>query len=99
MTKRFTVTVEDSGESFACPEDECVLIAMEKQGLRHIPVGCRGGGCGSCRVIITQGTYRTRKMSRAHVSAAEEQQGYVLACRVIPESDLLLRLAGNGQGV
>ena len=44
MARRFTVTIEDTGESFICLEDERVLIAMEKLGLRHISVGCRGGG-------------------------------------------------------
>jgi hypothetical protein len=38
-------------------------------------------------------------MSRAHVSEADERAGIVLACRLIPESDLALRLAGGGEGV
>ncbi|MEE8171486.1 MAG: 2Fe-2S iron-sulfur cluster binding domain-containing protein [Alphaproteobacteria bacterium] len=99
MGDSFTVTVEDSGAHFSCPDGERVLIAMEHQGLKHIPIGCRGGGCGTCRVFVARGRYRTRKMSRAHVSEAEEQAGYALACRLIPESDLLVRLAGGGPGV
>lgn len=99
MSRGFTVTVADSGENFTCAGGERVLIAMEKQGLKHIPIGCRGGGCGTCRVIVAAGTYRTRKMSRVQVSEAEEQAGYVLACRLIPKSDLVLRLAGSGPGV
>ena len=99
MSAEFSITVEDSGERFTCPDGERVLIAMEKQGLRHIPIGCRGGGCGTCRVRVLSGTYRTRKMSRAHVSEADERAGIVLACRLIPESDLVLRLAGGGEGV
>jgi hypothetical protein len=50
-------------------------------------------------VFVVHGRYRTRKMSRAQVSEAEEQAGYVLACRLIPEGDLTLRLAGDGPGV
>jgi ferredoxin len=99
MAGPYTVTVEDSGEAFACPDGERVLIAMEKQGFKPIPVGCRGGGCGACRVFVAEGTYRTRKMSRAQVSEAEEAEGFVLACRLIPESDLTLRLAGKAPGV
>lgn len=99
MAKDFSITIADSGAKFDCPEDERVLIAMEKQGLRHIPVGCRGGGCGTCRVKVASGTYRTRKMSRAHVSAADEQAGIALACRLIPESDLVVGLAGEVKGV
>ncbi len=99
MGDRFTVTVEDSGAHFSCPDGERVLIAMERQGRKHIPIGCRGGGCGTCRVFVAHGRYRTRKMSRAQVSEAEEQAGYALACRLIPESNLVLRLAGKGKGV
>ena len=99
MSECFTVTVEESGAQFSCPDGERVLIAMENQGLKHIPIGCRGGGCGTCRVRVTGGRYRTRKMSRAQVSEIDEQTGYALACRLIPESDLTLRLAGDGPGV
>jgi len=99
MSECFTVTVEESGAQFSCPDGECVLIAMEHQGLKHIPIGCRRGGCGTCRVRVTGGRYRTRKMSRAQVSEIDEQTGYALACRLIPETDLTLRLAGDGPGV
>ena len=99
MSECFTVTVEESGAQFSCPDGKRVLIAMEHQGLKHIPIGCRGGGCGTCRVRVTGGRYRTRKMSRVQVSEIDEQTGYALACRLIPESDLTLRLAGDGPGV
>ena len=94
MSDSFTVTVEGSDAQFSCPDGERVLIAMERQGLKPIPVGCRGGGCGTCRVRVLSGTYRTRKMSRAHVSEADERAGIVLACRLIPESDLAVKFAG-----
>jgi len=44
--------------------------------------------------LVLSGTYRTRKMSRAHVSEADERAGIVLACRLIPESDLAVKFAG-----
>jgi len=94
VSDSFTVTVEGSDAQFSCPDGERVLIAMERQGLKPIPVGCRGGGCGTCRVRVLSGTYRTRKMSRAHVSEADERAGIVLACRLIPESDLAVKFAG-----
>jgi ferredoxin len=43
-----------------------------------------------CRVRILEGRYRCLKMSRAHVSAADEDEGWVLACRVVPETDLVV---------
>jgi len=93
MTARFRIFVEDSGKHFDCNGEQRLLHAMQAQGFDLIPVGCKGGGCGVCRVQIIEGEYESRKMSRTHVSEAEEQQGYVLSCRVVPKSNLSLRLA------
>lgn len=84
------IVVEGAEGSFACADDTAVLIAMEKSGKKLIAVGCRGGGCGFCRVQIRAGTYRTQRMSRAQVTEEEERQGYALACRLLPRSDLTL---------
>ena len=89
----FRITVEDGDAPFACPAHERVLLAMERQGLRCLPVGCRGGGCGVCRVHVTSGRYRTGRMSRAHVSTGDEAARFALACQLIPKSDLSLRRA------
>ncbi|MGB1879627.1 MAG: 2Fe-2S iron-sulfur cluster-binding protein [Gammaproteobacteria bacterium] len=91
----YAITLEASGETFTCRDGQNVLAAMERLGRRGIPVGCRGGGCGVCKVqVLGQAGYRTLKMSRAQVSVAEEAQGICLACKLIPESDLLLRPLG-----
>ena len=58
------ISIEDSGESFACAEDVHVLEAMELARCHGIPVGCRNGGCGACKVRIAHGRYTTRKMNR-----------------------------------
>ncbi|WP_237717053.1 2Fe-2S iron-sulfur cluster-binding protein [Cupriavidus basilensis] len=46
---------------------------MEALGKRGIPAGCRGGGCGVCKVRIEAGRYHTAKMSRACLSEAEDR--------------------------
>jgi ferredoxin len=68
---------------------------MEALGRKGIPVGCRGGGCGVCKVEITSGQYTKRVMSRDHVTAEEEARGCVLACRVKPLSDISLKVVGK----
>lgn len=80
------------GSAFHCPEDERVLLAMERCGSDDIGVGCRGGGCGFCRVRVVEGQYRTGKMSAAKVSVEEQAAGYVLACRLYPMGDLTLEV-------
>jgi len=76
--------------NFYCSEDQVLLVGMERRNESFIRVGCRGGGCGICKVRIIDGNYETKRMSRAHISEAEEKQGYALACRVLPRSDLLI---------
>ena len=89
------ITLADSGTCFPCKDGQNVLAAMEKLGRRDIPVGCRGGGCGICRVQVVDGAhYRTQKMSRAQVSEQDLAAGICLACKLIPEGDLVVRALG-----
>lgn len=91
-TTRHMIRVRDGGE-FACYGDQRVLVAMEQSFSRPIPVGCRRGGCGVCRVRVLDGAYSTAPMSATHVSPEEQTQGYALSCCIYPESDLLVELA------
>lgn len=99
MTERFTIEVEGCGLA-SCRPGERVLVALERaQGFgqlsnlpRRLPVGCRRGGCGICRARVLEGTYQTLPMSRAHISAEDAGNGFVLACAISPLSDLTLRL-------
>lgn len=91
----FNVLIEETGETFRCSPQESLLAGMERLGKKGIPVGCRGGGCGVCKVEIVAGSYVKRVMSRAYVSAEEEAAGQVLACRVRPTSDITLRVIGK----
>jgi len=86
-----------SGEVFNCREDQHLLQGMQafrvgEPLLRVIPVGCRGGGCGVCRVRILSGEYQARKMSCKHVGESERAAGEALACRVYPRSDITIEV-------
>lgn len=89
------ITIEDTGETYKCDERISVLEGMESLGKKGIPVGCRGGGCGVCKIEIVSGAYKKRVMSRDHVSEKEEAQGIVLACRVKPTENMTLRVLGK----
>ena len=95
MTRTFLITLEDTGEHYPCKPEESLLCGMERLGKRGIPVGCRGGGCGVCKVRVVAGNYSKRVMSRACLSVEEEAAGIVLACRVRPNSDIRLRVLGK----
>lgn len=91
----FDVTITNTNETFRCGDNDSVLKAMEQLCRRGIPVGCRNGGCGICKVRVLEGSCATAKMSRAVVSLQEEQQGCALACRLYPRSDLKVEVVGR----
>lgn len=87
--KSFRVSVPEVGAEFECRGGEYLLAAMRRAGLFKRG-GCWGGGCGVCKVRIAEGSVSRAPMSREHVTRDEEEQGFVLACRVKPLSDLVL---------
>jgi len=91
---RHTIHITD-GQSYRCSDQESLLSGMESLGHKGIPVGCRNGGCGVCKVEVLAGTYVSRVMSRDHISEADEAAGRVLACRVRPTSDVRLQVVGK----
>ncbi len=102
------VNLKSSGEQFHCTEQQHLLEGMQafRIGvplLKVIPVGCRGGGCGVCRIRVLQGDYETRKMSCKHIPLEKQAEGLALACRVFPRSELLIEvlhaedIEGDGQ--
>ena len=90
MEHSYRITEVGSGTSFACADDQSVLQAMEQQHLHCVPVGCRGGGCGLCKVRVLSGEYDCGRMSARHVPEQARAQGQVLACRLFPRSDLAI---------
>ena len=90
------IRLENEEKSYRVSEGDVVLTALEAGGATAVRVGCRKGGCGACRVRVLSGEYTTLKMSRAHVSEAEERDGYALSCRLQARTDLLLRPAFVG---
>lgn len=80
-------------QQFAVNPGQSLLAAAEQCGLKPIPCGCRGGGCGYCKVAVLNGEFDHKAMSKAHIGEADLAQGLVLACRVYPKSDMRIALA------
>lgn len=89
------IRISETGECFPCDSRQSVLAGMAQLGRRGIPIGCRGGGCGVCKVEVLSGRFGKKAMSRSHVSPEEELHGRVLACRIFPDSDLELQVIGR----
>ena len=95
-----SIRIKGDERSVSCATSEKLLTALEREfwdpRQRPVRVGCRQGGCGACRIKVTDGHYVTDKMSREHVTEDEEKQGFALACRVYPQSDLEIEPAFRG---
>lgn len=89
------IHIENCNDSFVCDDGIDVLRAMECLGRKGIPVGCRGGGCGVCKVRVLSGRFRTEAMSRACVSVEEQADGYALACKLFALDELHLQVVGK----
>ncbi|MFV0524894.1 MAG: 2Fe-2S iron-sulfur cluster-binding protein [Acidimicrobiales bacterium] len=99
MAERYTCTVvvEGGGDVvFLVTRGRPVLTPLVGRSGAPIDVGCRGGGCGACRVQILDGAFETRKMSRRHVNEQQRAAGYALACRLLPLGDLVVRARPPG---
>lgn len=86
----FLVFNRITGDRFTCQEGQSVLKAMEQTGLKCVPVGCRGGGCGFCKIQVLEGQFECGKMSKRHAPPEAVEKGEVLACRIYPLTDLTI---------
>jgi len=71
-------------------EGETLLEAARKAGI-YVGAICGGEGvCGKCRVIVREGDVEGE--STEFLTGDEIRRGYVLACQVVPRSDLVVEI-------
>jgi methane monooxygenase component C len=86
---RLTFEGEDPID-ISCREDEDVVSAALRQGVLLVS-DCRRGICGSCRGFLEDGQYdQLLDHTRHALSEQDEDDGWVLACRLRPRSALHL---------
>lgn len=88
ITTKFQIQVINQDKVFFCSSENSLLIGMERFNSGCIDVGCRGGGCGVCKIKVIDGEFTSKRMSKAHISEEDIEQGIVLACRIFPASDM-----------
>jgi len=92
---RHMISILDTNEQYGCSENQHLLRGMISLGKKGIPSGCHGGGCGVCKVQILKGKIITKTMSSEHISEEERKQGFSLACRSFPQTDISLKVIGK----
>ncbi len=86
----YKVTLKARGQQFeyTCASNVTPLRAARDRFI-PIPTGCQQGGCGMCKVKVLDGQY-DQELVRSHdaLSNEELENGYALACCMMPKSDL-----------
>ncbi|ACA15842.1 oxidoreductase FAD/NAD(P)-binding domain protein [Methylobacterium sp. 4-46] len=77
-----------------CRPGETVADASYRIGI-NIPLDCRDGACGTCRVHCESGRFDPGSYIEDALSDEEAAQGYGLACQMRPRTDLVLAVAAS----
>ena len=86
------VTILPDGVHVTADEDETLLRALAKAGLRY-RVGCKRGGCGICKVQLKLGEVSyERPIAESVLSDDERVAGICLSCRAVPITNIVIEL-------
>ncbi|SFV07228.1 benzoate/toluate 1,2-dioxygenase reductase subunit [Methylobacterium sp. 174MFSha1.1] len=80
----------------ACRPGETVADASYRLGI-NIPLDCRDGACGTCRVRCESGRFDPGSYIEDALSDEEAAEGYGLACQMRPKTDLVLAIAASSE--
>ena len=92
----YAITFHPLGDAVTCRADETVLSAVLRAGAK-VMFGCRGGGCGTCKMRLTSGQVDYGRCSVAVLSEDEKREGSFLSCQARPLSDLAVALTATNR--
>ncbi|AWN52976.1 benzoate 1,2-dioxygenase electron transfer component BenC [Methylobacterium sp. 17Sr1-1] len=94
---QIALNFEDGVTRFiACRPGETVADASYRLGI-NIPLDCRDGACGTCRVRCESGRFDPGHYIEDALTDEEAAQGYGLACQMRPRTDLVLAVAASSE--
>ncbi|MER6671639.1 1,2-phenylacetyl-CoA epoxidase subunit PaaE [Streptomyces sp. NPDC000983] len=83
---RVTVVLDGRSTTDALPRERTVLDGAQRSR-PDLPFACKGGVCGTCRALVTDGEVDMRR--NFALEKAEVEAGYVLTCQSYPVSETL----------
>ncbi|MCY1408125.1 Phenol hydroxylase P5 protein [compost metagenome] len=85
----YQVTIEPTGEQIEVEEGQTILQAALRQGV-WLPFACGHGTCATCKVQVLEGDVDVGAASSFALMDMERDEGKVLACCAMPQSDLVI---------
>jgi len=89
--RAFTATVATTGATFEAPASLSLLEAALLDGV-PLASSCRNGTCRACMCKLREGRVRYR-IEWPGLSLDEKDEGFILPCVAIPESDVVIEPA------
>ncbi|MFC8089843.1 1,2-phenylacetyl-CoA epoxidase subunit PaaE [Streptomyces sp. NPDC057301] len=81
-----TITLDGRSTTAALPRERSILDGAQRTR-PDLPFACKGGVCGTCRALVTDGKADMRR--NFALETAEVDAGYVLTCQSYPVSETL----------
>jgi len=85
----YEVTIEPTGDVVEVEEGQTILDASLRQGV-WLPFACGHGTCATCKCQLLEGDVEIGNASPFALMDMERDEGKILACCAIPESDLVI---------
>jgi len=84
----YKVTFSNASQTVKADGSESLLDIAEAQGI-EMAYGCRTGGCGECKVTVSQGEHLNA--STEGLTSVELEKGVRLACMCFPQGDCVVQ--------
>jgi ring-1,2-phenylacetyl-CoA epoxidase subunit PaaE len=79
-----TVVLDGRSSTVTVAPDTAILDAAQ-QSRPDLPFACKGGVCGTCRALVTDGEVTMRR--NYALEDDEVAEGYVLTCQALPVTE------------
>ena len=91
LTKKKPVTAHINAQPIIVQPKETLLQAALREGI-NFPHSCRVGGCASCKCKLVNGKVKELTETGYILSDDELDQGYILACQSVPQTDVSIEV-------
>lgn len=91
LSKKKPTTARINAVPVTVNPKETLLQAALRQGV-DFPHSCRVGGCATCKCKLVQGKVKELTQTAYILSDEELDQGYILACQAVPQTDVTIEV-------
>lgn len=91
LSKKRPTTAHINAVPITVNPNETLLQAALRQGI-DFPHSCRVGGCANCKCKLVDGKVKELTKTAYILSDDELDQGYILACQSVPQSDVTIEV-------